>query len=95
MRQFDERVKLPKTILHLIFVTFGVSGLVLMIKGEAVNDYTDSILLLAGGIFSACATYGIACLIFDFRTSKSWADLWIKVKSKFQINLNDNRGKNK
>tara|TARA_R110000803_G_scaffold14437_1_gene40096 strand:+ start:390 stop:644 length:255 start_codon:yes stop_codon:yes gene_type:complete len=81
----DERVELPKALKHLVFATFGVSGLVMMIKGGSVNDYTDSLLLLAGGIFSAFATYGLASLVSDIKKAKSLAGLWKMISDKFKI----------
>ncbi len=94
MREFDERVKMPKFLRNLIFATFGISGITLMFRGSYEADYTDSILLLAGGIFSSFAIYGVTSLVDDVKKSKSWIELWGRIKSKFKIRSNDNRSSN-
>ena len=89
MREFDERVKMPKFLRNLIFATFGISGITLMFRGSYEADYTDSILLLAGGVFSAFAIYGVTSLWQDVRDSKTWSQLWGKIKSKFYATSRD------
>ena len=91
MREFDERVKMPKALRHLVFATFGISGIALMFRGSYEADYTDSILLLAGGIFSSFAIYGLTSLIEDIQQSKTWDDLWSRIKNKFKIFLYDSK----
>ena len=83
MREFDERVKLPKFLRNVLMFTFGISGLSLMFRGSYEADYTDSILFLAGGVFSAFALWGLVCLLEDVRDSKTWGELWDKIYSKF------------
>lgn len=88
---FDETPEMPKFLKHLIFATFGISGLTLMLRGSHEADYTDSLLLLAGGIFSTFAIYGLASIQKDIRDSKTWKELIKKIKSQF----NDDRRNSK
>ena len=91
MREFDERVKMPKALKNLVFTTFGISGITLMFRGSYEANYTDSILLLAGGIFSSFAIYGLTSLIEDIQQSKTWCDLWSRIKNKFKIFPHDSK----
>jgi len=91
MREFDERVKMPKALKNLVFSTFGLSGITLMFRGSHEANYTDSILLLAGGVFSSFAIYGLTSLIEDIQESKTWGDLWRKIKNKFKIFPHDSK----
>lgn len=79
----DEEIKMPKALRNLIFTTFGISGLTLMLRGSHEADYTDSLLLLAGGVFSSFAIYGIASLIDDIKKSKTYSELLQRIKNKF------------
>ncbi len=91
MKQFDERHKMPKALKNLVFSTFGISGITLMFRGAHEANYTDSILLLAGGIFSSFAIYGVTSLVEDIRESNTWSELWSKIKKKFKIHSNDSK----
>ena len=91
MREFDERIKMPKALKNLVFATFGISGIALMFRGSYEANYTDSILLLAGGIFSSFAIYGLTSLIEDIRESKTWGDLYKKIRNKFKFSKNDSK----
>ena len=80
---FDERIKMPKALRNLVFSTFGISGMALIFRGSHEADYTDSFLFLAGGVFSSFAIYGIASLIEDCKKSKTYSELWQRIKNKF------------
>ncbi len=60
-----------------------------MFRGSYEADYTDSLLFLAGGVYSAFALWGLACLLEDVRDSKTWVELITKLKRRLKKKSND------
>ena len=86
----DERVRLPKFIRHILFMIFGISGIVLMTKGNHEATYIDSLLLFVSSVYAGLASYGAFCLLHDIKKSTSIGGFFRNIIDKFEITFYDN-----
>jgi len=86
----DERVRLPKFIRHILFMIFGISGIVLMTKGNYEATYIDSLLLFVSSVYAGLASYGAFCLLHDIKKSTSIGGFFRNIIDKFEITFYDN-----
>ena len=86
----DERVRLPKFVRHILFMIFGISGIVLMTRGHYEASYLDSLLLLVSSIYAGLASYGAFCLLHDIKKSTSIKGFFRNIIDKFEITFYDN-----
>ena len=86
----DERVKLPKFVRHILFMVFGISGIVLMTKGNYEASYIDSLLLFVSSVYAGLASYGCFCLLHDIKKSTSIKGFFKEIVNKFEITFYDN-----
>tara|TARA_R110000772_G_scaffold33245_2_gene81014 strand:+ start:8864 stop:9148 length:285 start_codon:yes stop_codon:yes gene_type:complete len=85
----DERVRLPKFVRHILFMIFGISGIVLMTRGNYEASYLDSLLLLVSSIYAGLASYGAFCLLHDIKKSTSIGGFFRNIIDKFEITFYD------
>jgi len=85
----DERVRLPKFIRHILFMIFGISGIVLMTKGNYEATYIDSLLLFVSSVYAGLASYGAFCLLHDIKKSTSIGGFFRNIIDKFEITFYD------
>ena len=81
----DERVRLPKFVRHILFMIFGISGIVLMTKGNYEASYIDSLLLFVSSVYAAMASYGAFSLLHDIKKSTSVKGFFKEIVNKFEI----------
>ena len=89
----DERVRLPKFVRHILFMIFGISGILLMTKGNYEASYIDSLLLFVSSVYAGLASYGCFCLLHDIKKSTSIKGFFKEIIDKFEITFyadNDN-----
>ena len=86
----DERVRLPKFVRHILFMTFGISGIVLMTRGHYEASYIDSLLLFVSSVYAGLASYGAFCLLHDIKKSTSIGGFFRNIIDKFEITFYDN-----
>ena len=85
----DERVRLPKFVRHILFMVFGISGIVLMTKGHYQASYIDSLLLFVSSVYAGLASYGAFCLLHDIKKSTSIGGFFRNIIDKFEITFYD------
>jgi len=92
----DERVRLPRFLKHLLFMIFGLSGVMMMNRPQGVEyDYFDSLILLVSAIYGALASYGAFNLLHDIKKHKTVKDFLNNIINKFEITFyDDNRNSN-
>jgi len=85
----DERVRLPKFVRHILFMTFGISGILLITKGHYQASYIDSLLLFVSSVYAGLASYGAFCLLHDIKKSTSIGGFFRNIIDKFEITFYD------
>jgi len=86
----DERVRLPKFVRHILFMVFGISGIMLMTNGNYEATYIDSLLLFVSSVYAGLASYGAFCLLHDIKKSTSIKGFFRNIIDKFEITFYDN-----
>ena len=67
-----DRVEMPRAFKHLLFFTLGISGLVYIYNGSEEVGVGLSFTILASGILSTLASYGLISLIADIKKGKTF-----------------------
>lgn len=88
----EDVVKMPKALKHILFFTTGISGVMYMYKGHEQVGFGFSVMLLACGVLSALASYGLISLVADIKEARSTKDFFNIFANKIDDVFNDRRG---
>ena len=94
IQPIDERVHLPKIVQHILFMIFGISGILLLKEEQHMYTYVDSLVLLISAICAALTSYGAISLFADIRKTKGIKGFMKNLVDKFEITPYDNSNRN-
>ena len=87
----EEVVKMPRALKHILFFTTGISGVMYMYKGHEQVGFGFSVMLLACGVLSALASYGLISLVADIKEAGSIKDFFNIFANKIDDVFNNRR----
>ena len=67
-----DRVSMPRVLKHILLFTLGISGLAYIYNGSKEVGFGLSFTILASGILSTLASYGLISLIADIKKGKTF-----------------------
>ena len=80
----DERVRLPLIFHSIFWATFGICGTMFITSHDNIVHFSDSIRMLAQGITSGLAGWGMVNVIVDIRRGKTVKGFFERVKKTLQ-----------
>ena len=87
----EEVVKMPRALRNILFFTTGISGVMYMYRGHEEVGFGFSVMLLACGVLSALASYGLISLVADIKEARSTKEFFNIFAKKIDDVFNNRR----